>query len=82
MIDKPGHMIRIINDVVIDSQNESLDLHRGDTGIVLGTVKYVFDPDNPGTSTETLFKCLVNGQIEHLFEIDFEFILEEGEYVN
>ncbi len=49
------------------------DLFPGDTGIILGAETWVFDPDDPVNSKETVYRCLVNGAIQHLFDHDFEF---------
>jgi hypothetical protein len=40
---------------------------------MLGTESWVFDPDDPVNSKETVYRCLVNGAIQHLFDHDFEF---------
>ena len=70
-----GAMIKIKNHVVVDSLDPSTDLHRGDTGILLGEEKWVFDPDDPVNSTDSVYRCLVNGKIQHLFEYDFEYYI-------
>ena len=53
------------------------DLREGDTAIILGQEDFVFDPDDPENSTDTVYSCLVGGEVQHLFEADFELIITE-----
>ena len=68
-----GNMIKITSTVVVDSGDPSTDLFPGDTGIMLGAETWTFDPDDPVNSRETVYRCLVKGQIQHLFDYDFEY---------
>ena len=68
-----GAMIKIKSHVVVESADPTSDLHPGDTGIILGAESWTFDPDDPVNSKETVYRCLVNGAIQHLFDHDFEF---------
>ncbi len=72
-----GTIVHLLNDVVIHSQDPSADLHEGETGILVGEDELVFDPEDPENSREVLYLCLVGGEIQHLFEQDFEPIAME-----
>ena len=73
----PGTIVRLLNDVVLYSQDPSSDLLEGETGILVGEDELVFDPANPENSREVLYLCLVGGEVQHLFEQDFEPIAME-----
>ena len=74
MIYSPGTIVRILHEICINPTDPSEDLFEGDTAVILGTEEVTFDYDNPKESTETLYKCLIRGRIERLFETDFELI--------
>ena len=72
-----GTMVRLNRDIVIESADPDQDLREGSTAIILGQEEFVFDPDDPENSTDTVYSCLVGGEVQHLFEADFELIVTE-----
>lgn len=72
-----GTIVRLNGDVVIESQDPTQDLREGSTAIILGQEEFIFDPDDPENSTDTVYSCLVGGKVQHLFEVDFELVTTE-----